>query len=107
MRALSFETQERATLSYELREDGSPRDITGMGFTFASRLRHTDPAYVIAPVAGVIDDASAGRFHFEVTMPSTPFGGVYSVIMTDGSGNRTVLSTPGGDPIRVLESVVD
>lgn len=107
MRALSFETQERATLSYELREGGSPRDITGMSFTFASKLRHTDAAYVIAPLSGQIDDATGGRFHFEITMPSAPFAGVYSVVMSDGTGNRTVLSTPGGDPIRVLESLVD
>jgi len=106
MKALTFETGETVTLLYQLREDGAAKDITGMGFIFAAKERHTDAAYMVAPVAGAIDDAASGRFSFEVTMPSSPFAGVYGVVMEAG-GKRTVLTSPGGDGIRVLESLVD
>ena len=107
MKALTFETGETVTLRYQLKEDGAAKDITGMSFTFAAKLKHTDASYQIAPVTGVIDEAAEGKFSFTVPMPATPFSGVYSVLMIDGVGYRTVLSSRGGDAIRAMESLID
>ena len=107
MRALTFETAETVTLSYHVMQDGSAKDITGMSFTFGAKLKHTDTLYEIDPVAGSIDSAAEGKFSFSVTMPDSPFAGLYAVVMTDGVGNRTVLSSRGGDAIKALESLID
>lgn len=101
MRALVFETSESATLRYQLNEIDAPKDITGMTFRFAAKVHHTDATYAIEPVVGVVDDAAGGKFSFELTMPPTPFAGLYSVVMEDGEGNRTVLGHRPGDVIRV------
>ena len=107
MNPLSFETNETASLRYQLIDNGEPRDITGMTFMFAAKERNTDLAYRISPVSGSIDDAVNGKFSFEISMPSTQFAGVYSVVMTDAGGRRTVLTERGGTVIRVHESLVD
>ena len=107
MKVLKFETGERVFLRYQLTEGGSASDITGMTFRFAAKERHTDATYKISPVTGSIEDPEQGKFSFVLDMPSTPFAGVYSVVMEDAAGNRTVLSQRGGDPIRVIESLLD
>ena len=107
MKDMKFETGERVTLRYQLTEGGAAKDITGMLFRFAAKARHTDDTYKIGPANGVIDDAGEGKFSFTLTMPAVPFSGVYSVVMEDGAGNRTVLNQRGGDAIRVIESLVD
>ena len=107
MKSLIFETNETATLRYQLIENGEPRDITGMTFIFAAKKKNTDQAYMIAPVIGIIDDAINGKFSFEADIPSSQFAGVYSVTMTDAGGRRTVLTERGGTVIRVYESLVD
>ena len=107
MKDMKFETGESATLRYQLTEDGAAKDITGMLFKFAAKEKHTDTGYTIGPANGVIDDAALGKFSFTLTMPAMPFSGVYSVVMDDGAGARTVLNQRGGDAIRVIESLVD
>lgn len=107
MRALVFETDETVTLRYQITEDGSAKDIAGMSFIFAAKQGHADTGYMIAPTAGTIDDAAEGRFSMTFTMPSGPFSGVYSIVMEDVGGKRAVLSSPGGDAIRVIESILD
>ena len=107
MRALRFETNETVTLRYQVKEDGVVKDITGMSFKFAVKEKHTDAAYRIGPVDGVIDDALDGRFSITLTMPDTPFAGAYGLVMDDAAGKRTVLTRPGGESIRVIESLVD
>ena len=106
MRPLSFETDETVTLRYQLREDGAARDITGMMFRFAAKERHTDTSYRIGPLDGDIEDAEDGRFSITLKMPQEPFAGLYSVVMVDATGSRTVLTRPGGTAIRVLESLM-
>jgi hypothetical protein len=88
-------------------EDGAVKDITGMAFIFAAKKRHTDTIYMIAPIGGTIDDAIKGKFSVTLTMPSEPFAGLYSVVMEGAAGNRTVLTRPGGEGIRVIEGLVD
>jgi hypothetical protein len=107
MSPLSFETKETVTLRYQLKEDGAARDISGMAFTFAAKERHTDTLYKIPPVNGTIENASEGMFSITLTMPASPFAGLYSIVMEDTGGKRTVLSKPGGTSIRVLESLLD
>lgn len=109
MRALRFEKGETVTLNYQVKDrvTGQPKDITGMTFKFAAKENFTDTGYKIAVVTGAIDDAANGLFHITVTIPDTPFSGVYSVLMEDASSKRTVLSSAGGDPIRVLENLID
>jgi len=109
MKDLRFETGETVTLRYQVRDTvtGLPRDITGMSFRFAAKEKHTDAAYKIAPVAGAIDDAASGLFHITLDMPGTPFTGVYSVVMEDAGAKRTVLSRAGGNPITVVENLID
>lgn len=107
MRPLRFETYETATLRYQLKEGGVAKDITGMTLTFAAKERHTDVPYRISPVIATIDDALDGRFSLTLTMPPSPFAGLYSIVMEDAGGKRTVLTKPGGTAIRVLESLVD
>lgn len=108
MRDLILETGETASLAYELRDaQGQTVDISGISFTFAAKTRHTEASYMVEPVSGTIDDAPGGRFSFEVTMPLVPFAGVYSVLMQDGTGKRTVLTERGGAGIRVIESLID
>lgn len=98
------------TLRYQLREDGSSRDITGMSFRFGVKERHTDAAYRIGPVEGTVDDAPEGKFSFALDSTHTdldPFRGVYAVAMYDGGGNRTTLTPAGGVEFRVIEDIID
>lgn len=109
MKSLLFEAGETVKLEYQIKDSvtGHAVDITGMSFKFAAKKKHTMDDYRIVPVDGTIDDAVEGKFSFEVLMPSTPFSGVYSVVMEDGDGKRTVLTQRGGAAISVIESLVD
>lgn len=107
MRTLVFETGESATLRYQIMEDEQPKSITGMTFTFAAKIRHDHTVYAIDPVIGTIDDAADGEFSFDLTMPAVAFSGLYSIVMEDSTGKCSVLGSRPGDPIRVLESLID
>lgn len=97
------------TLNYQLKEDGSPRDITGMTLKFGVKEDLADAAYKIDPVTGDIDDAVNGKFSFALTGVQTdqpPFSGVYEIAMYDGSGNKLVLTAPRGVGFRLVEEII-
>jgi hypothetical protein len=98
---------EKRTLRYQLKEDGSQKDIAGMSFKFGVKEKLDDATYRIGPVDGVIDDAASGKFSFTFTAPEETFLGLYEVAMHDASSNKTVLTLPRGIGFRVVESIID
>ena len=97
------------TLSYQLKEDGVAKDITGMTFKLAVKEGITDASYKISPISGTIDDASSGKFSFALTDTETDqaaFAGVMEMAMYDGSGNKTTLTGAGGIAFRLVEDIV-
>lgn len=97
------------TLSYQLKEDGSPKDISGMSFKLAVKENLTDPACRIGPLTGTVQEAASGKFSFALTATETdqtPFSGVYEIAMYDGSGNRLVVTPPRGVPFSLLEDII-
>ena len=100
---------DKATLRYQLREDGAGKDITGMGFKLAVKEKLTDSGHKISPVDGTIDDAANGKFSFVLTSTETdqaPFRGLMEIAMYDGSGDKTTLTPAGGLPFRLVEDVI-
>lgn len=104
---LTFVEGEKKTLKIQVKENGSPKDITGMSFKFAVKENLTDTSYKISPVSGTIDDAANGKVSFTFTVPEGTFLGVYEIAMYDASINKTVITTPGGIEFRVKESLID
>lgn len=98
---------EKRTLRYQLTEDGSQKDISGMSFKFGVKEHLDDEAYKIGPVNGTIDGAESGKFSFTITVPEEIFLGLYEVVMYDATNNKTVLSSPRGIEFRVVESIID
>ena len=100
---------DKATLRYQLREDGAAKDITGMSFKLAVKEKLTDSGHKISPVDGTIDDAANGKFSFVLTSTETdqsPFRGLMEIAMYDGSGDKTTLTPAGGLPFRLVEDVI-
>jgi hypothetical protein len=98
---------EKRTLRYQLKEDGSEKNISGMSFKFAVKEKIDDTTYKIGPVDGIVDDAANGKFSFTMTAPDATFLGLYEVAMYDASNNKTVLTEPRGIVFRVVESILD
>jgi hypothetical protein len=107
MKSRTFVKGEKPTLSYQLKEGGSAKDITGMSFKIGVKEKLNDTSYKIGPVTGDIDDATSGKFSFTFTVPEETFKGLYEVAMYDASSNKTVLTSPRGVEFRVVESIVD
>lgn len=97
---------ETRTLQYQVLENGTPKNISGMTFKFAAKQKIPDTTYIISPVAGTITDAVNGKFSFTITF-TTVFAGVYEIAMYDATAQKTILTTPGGAPIRVVEDIID
>lgn len=107
MKAVELVAGETRTLKYQLYENGSPRSLAGMTMKFAAKESPADTAFKIATVTGTVDDEALGKFSFVVTAPATPWQGVYEVTMTANVGGAvSVLSSPGGDPIRVRKNII-
>ncbi len=109
MNPIKITRGDNVTLSYQLKEDGVAKDITGMSFKLAVKENLTDTAFKIAAVDGTIDDEATGKFSFALTDTETdqsPFAGVMEIAMYDGSGNKTTLTPPGGLAFRLMEDIV-
>ncbi len=109
MNPITITRGDTITLSYQLKEDGALKDITGMSFKLAVKEGITDTAYKIDPVDGTIDDAESGKFSFALSATETdqaPFAGVMEIAMYDASSNKTTLSAAGGLSFRLVEDIV-
>ena len=109
MNPIALTRGDTVTLSYQLKEDGLEKDITGMTFKLAVKEGITDASYKINPVSGTIDDAATGKFSFELTESETdqsPFAGVMEIAMYDASSNKTTLTGAGGIAFRLVEDIV-
>ena len=100
---------DKVTLRFQLKEDGLPKDITGMTFKFGVKEKLTDASYKIGPKDGAIDDAAQGRFSFTLTASDTAsaFSGVYEIAMYDSGTNRSTLTPAKGVAFRVMENIID
>lgn len=103
---LVFVTGDTVTLQYQLTSDSFPVDITGNTFKFAAKLKPSDAAFIIDPVAGVIDDAADGKFSFEIAVPATDNDGVYEVEMTIPGPKKITLTPGGGVPVSIALEVI-
>ena len=109
MNPITITRGDTITLSYQLKEDGASKDITGMSFKLAVKEGLEDAAYRISPVDGAIDDAASGKFSFALTETETdqsPFRGVMEISMYDAQSSKTTLSTAGGVVFRLVEDIV-
>ncbi len=109
MNPLKIVRGDTLTLSYQLREDGVAKDITGMSFKLAVKEGISEASYKIGPVDGAIDDAASGMFSFALTETETdqsPFAGVMEIAMYDALGKKTTLSEAGGVGFRLMEDIV-
>ena len=107
MKAMSFVKGETKTISIQIKENGSPKDVTGMAFKLGVKERITDAAYKIGPVTGTIDDALNGKVSFSVAAGNAAFAGVYEIAMYDAQSKKTVLTPAGGMGFKVVESIID
>ncbi|MEW6115384.1 MAG: BppU family phage baseplate upper protein [Nitrospirota bacterium] len=110
MKAIKLVKGEKRDLKYQLKENGAVKDITGMTFKFAAKATRTSATYQINPIAAALDDPLNGKFSFTLTAANATgavFKGVYEISMYDAGSNKTVLTTPGGDPIEIVEDIVD
>lgn len=104
---LEIVRSDTVVLSYQVSEDGTPKDITGLVFKFAAHVEH-DASPRIGPITGTIDNAANGKFSIELTATDTdvaPFSGIYEVAMFDGT-DKTTLTRPGGAPFRLYEDII-
>lgn len=109
MNPIEITRGDKVTLSYQLKEDGTPKDITGMTFKLAVKEGLTDASYKIDPVTGTIDDAAYGKFSFALTDTETDqaaFAGLMEISMYDASSNKTTLTSAGGLSFRLVEDIV-
>ena len=109
MNPITITRSDTITLSYQLKEDGVAKDITGMSFKLAVKEGITNASYKVDPVTGAIDDAALGKFSFALTDTETDqaaFAGVMEMAMYDGSGNKTTLTGAGGIAFRLVEDIV-
>ena len=109
MNPITITRGDTLTLSYQLKEDGVAKDITGMSFKLAVKEGITDASYKVAPVTGTIDDASSGKFSFALTDTETDqasFAGLMEISMYDASSNKTTLTPAGGLAFRLMEDIV-
>ena len=109
MNPITITRGDTITLSYQLKEDGSPKDITGMSFKLAVKEGLEDASYRISPVSGTVDDAATGKFSFALTETETdqsPFRGSMEISMYDASSNKTTLTAAGGVVFRLVEDIV-
>ena len=100
---------DKATLRYQLKQDGDALDITGMSFKLAVKERLSDTTHRISPVTGTVDDALNGKFSFLLTDAETaqsPFAGQMEIAMYDSEGDKTTLTPAGGLSFRLVEDVV-
>jgi hypothetical protein len=109
MNAVKVVKGDKAVLKYQVKEDGVPKNITGMTFKFAAKQNLDDAAYAISPVNGAIEDAANGKFSFilDSTATATVFTGLFEICMYDGSNNKTALTPAGGVAIKVVENIID
>lgn len=110
MKVLTITKGDAAVLRFQLKEDGTPKNIGGMTFKIGVKEGINDTSYKIGPIDGVLDDAVNGKFSFTLTSThtnQTPFSGVYEITMSDASLNRTTLTPAGGVGFRLLENIVD
>jgi len=104
-RILEFVTDDTVTLPYQLKENGLPKDITGLTFEFAARELPGSAVYKIDPVVADIDDVATGLFSFAIDLPAAPFNGVYEIVMKSGA-DETTLTPPGGIEITVSQDII-
>lgn len=100
---------DRVILRYQLKENGSPKNITGMTFKLGVKEGLTDTTYKIGPKDGVIDEASQGKFSFTLTSTDTAsvFSGVMEIAMYDAVLNRTTLTPAKGVSFVLVENIID
>lgn len=107
MKDLKLTLGDIPTLQYQLKNDGTALNITGYTFTFGARVTSTSTTYAVGPVAGVIADATAGKFNVTLkstagnSLLTTTFDGVFELAMTNSSSERTTLTPAGGKGISV------
>lgn len=109
MNPITITRGDTLTLSYQLKEDGALKDITGMSFKLAVKEKAGVVAHKIGPVDGSTDDAAAGKFSFALTSVETdqaPFSGVYEISMYDAGSAKTTLTEAGGLGFRLMEDIV-
>jgi len=109
MNPITITRGDTLTLSYQIKEDGVAKDITGMSFKLAVKEGITDASYRINPIDGTIDDASSGKFSFALTDTETDqaaFAGLLELAMYDAQSNKTTLTPAGGVSFRLMEDIV-
>ena len=109
LRAKSFVKGDAITLSYQLKENGASKDISGMTFKFGAKEKIDDMQYKIEPVSGLIENSGEGKFSFTLTGAQTNivFSGVYEITMYDSFLKKTTLTPSGGVPIKITENIID
>ena len=113
-RPVIMEKGEEKTIIYQMTEDGVSVDCSGYTFKIAVKEKVSDAAYKIGPISGVLSADAYGRMSLvtftvpmNTTKAMTPFGGVYSAAMYDGSGNKVPLTQAGGVQFTLKEDVLD
>lgn len=109
-----MEKGELRTVTCQVTENGVAKDCSGYTAQWGVKERLTDAAYKIGPIAGVFSDDADGKksmLSFTITPDLTKalaaFGGVFSVAIYDGSGNKVVLTERGGVSFTLREDVLD
>ena len=105
---LNFVTGDVVNLPYQLvsKDTGFPINITGNTFRFAAKLKPSESTYIIDPVDGTIDDAAAGKFSFDITLPDDPDDGVYEVEMLVAGVDPLTLTPGGGVAITISQEII-
>ncbi|MBI4822662.1 MAG: BppU family phage baseplate upper protein [Nitrospirae bacterium] len=107
LKSLTFTKGDKRILRIQVKENGTPKNITGMTFKFGVKENLADASYKIGPVTGVIDDVSQGHVSFTFNVGTNVFSGVYEVAMYDAAENRTTLTPAGGLSFRAMENIID
>ncbi|MCK5548299.1 MAG: hypothetical protein KAI64_04745 [Thermoplasmata archaeon] len=100
-----FVINDTVTLRYQIKENGLPKNITGLEFKYGARVLPSSVNYKIGPIDAIITDAENGFFEFTILLPSEPFNGVYEITMFAGI-IETTLTPPGGVEITVVQDII-
>ena len=106
---IELSRKSKIVLQYRVLEDGIAKDLTGLTPKFSSKLSAKDTEYKIAPIDGVLS-ATTGEFSITLEGADTdldPYKGVFSVVLIDGTGEKTPLTPVGGINFEIFDDIYD
>ena len=112
---ITMEKGENKIITIQVLENGVAKDCTGYAAQLGVKGAPADTAYKVTPVDGVFSNDANGVLSMltftiapDTTKAMTPFGGVYSAAIYDGTGKKYPLPPErGGLPFVLKEDVLD